>query len=220
LNFGGVALGRVDYSEKQKKDEVLYGLHQYQPLMEVRMPFSLNLRELENAARGAQDVDLDPLEKAAQKIAAFEEKAIYYGFDPGCIKGLRNSSAFEVMTYPKTVDDILGSIAQGLGQMQQASVEGPYSLVINPKRWGELASFVKGYPLKRQVADLLGGKILVCPWVDEVFLVSERGGDLTLIIGQDISIGYESTADEKINLYFLESFTFRVIEPAAVAVFK
>lgn len=218
--YGGVALGRIDYPEKQKKGEIFYGLHQYQPLVEIRMPFTLSLRELENITRGALDIDFEPLKQAAEKVARFEEDAIYYGFEPGCIRGLKNSSGFEIMPYPKEVEDILGAVAQGVSRMRQASVEGPYSLVINPKRWGELARFVKGYPLKRQLEELLGGPIHVCSGIDEVFLVSARGGDFVLTIGQDLSIGYDVTSGDEIHLFFTESFTFRVVEPAAVIVFK
>jgi uncharacterized linocin/CFP29 family protein len=43
-----------------------------------------------------------------------------------------------------------------------------------------------------------------------------------LTLGQDFCIGYESTVEDKVRLFMAESFTFRVIEPAAVVplVFK
>jgi uncharacterized linocin/CFP29 family protein len=47
-------------------------------------------------------------------------------------------------------------------------------------------------------------------------MVTRRGGDLQLILGQDLAIGYESHNQTKAKLYFTESFTFRVLEPAAV----
>lgn len=218
--FGGVALGRVKYAQEQTTGDVVYGLHQFQPLVEIRRPFSLSRKELENISRGARDVDLEPLEKAAEEVARFEENAIYYGFEPGCIRGLKDSSDFETKAYPKVADDILGVVAQGISEMRQASVEGPYSLITNPKRWGELARYSKGYPLRRQLVDLLGGSIHVCPGIEETFLVSERGGDFILTVGQDLSIGYDSTVGDEINLFFTESFTFRVVDPAALIVFK
>ena len=46
--------------------------------------------------------------------------------------------------------------------------------------------------------------------------VSTRGGDLELILGQDLAIGYEAHTQNKVKLYFTESFTFRILEPAAV----
>jgi len=47
-------------------------------------------------------------------------------------------------------------------------------------------------------------------------MLTKRGGDFELILGQDLAIGYESHTQTKVKLYFTESFTFRVLEPAAV----
>ena len=51
---------------------------------------------------------------------------------------------------------------------------------------------------------------------NEAYMVTRWGGDLQLILGQDLAIGYESHSQTKVKLYFTESFTFRVLEPAAV----
>lgn len=46
--------------------------------------------------------------------------------------------------------------------------------------------------------------------------MTTRGGDLELVLGQDLAIGYERHGAETVTLYFTESFTFRILEPAAV----
>lgn len=51
---------------------------------------------------------------------------------------------------------------------------------------------------------------------NEAYMISQRGGDLELILGQDLAIGCESHNAEQVKLFFTESFTFRVLEPAAV----
>jgi uncharacterized linocin/CFP29 family protein len=43
-----------------------------------------------------------PLEDAAQRIAAFEESAIYYGFEPGGIKGIISQSVHPPIQFPRT----------------------------------------------------------------------------------------------------------------------
>ena len=37
-----------------------------------------------------------------------------------------------------------------------------------------------------------------------------------MILGQDLAIGDEAHTQNKVNLYFTESFTFRILEPMAV----
>jgi len=49
-------------------------------------------------------------------------------------------------------------------------------------------------------------------------VLSTRGGDFELDLGQDISIGYLSHSETAVKLYLQESFTFRVLTTeAAVA---
>ena len=218
LKFAGIPIGRME--PLQGSDGIECGVHRIQPLVEVRVPFTLDLKELENISRGAQDPDLSPLEEAAAKVAGFEEKALYYGFEGGCIRGLRESSAFDPLSYPNSAEELPEAVFQGIGKMRKASVEGPYSLVLNPRRFGELIQVVRGYPLRKQLLNLLGGELYVAPLVEEAFLVSERGGDFVLTLGQDLAIGFEQLVGEQVRLFFTESFTFRVLQPAAVVVLR
>ena len=56
------------------------------------------------------------------------------------------------------------------------------------------------------------------PALTGAYVISKRGGDFELTIGQDVSIGYDSHTADVVNLYFIESFTFLVYTPeAAVA---
>ena len=56
------------------------------------------------------------------------------------------------------------------------------------------------------------------PGVQGAVLLSERGGDFRLQVGQDLSIGYTGHDAETVQLYLEETLAFRVVEPdAAVA---
>jgi uncharacterized linocin/CFP29 family protein len=46
-------------------------------------------------------------------------------------------------------------------------------------------------------------------------LLSVRGGDFELTVGQDLSIGYATHDRTDVELYLTESFTFRVLEEKA-----
>lgn len=218
-DFAAVSTGRIDVPANQKGG-VKYGIHQVLPMIEARIPFQLNIWELDNVARGAEDIDLGAMEDAAREIAKFEEKAIYEGFKAGKIAGLKNSSDYEAISFPEAAEEIPGAVSLAVSKMKAASIEGPYSLVLNPEKWQKINSFVRGYPLRKQLEALLGGKIVMAPYIKDSFLVSERGGDFRLVLGQDLSIGYESHNSKTVQLYFTESFTFQVIDPAAVMVLK
>ena len=47
-------------------------------------------------------------------------------------------------------------------------------------------------------------------------MLSLRGGDFVMDVGQDTSMGYLSHDADNVTLYLEESLTFRVLEPDAV----
>ncbi len=218
IKFGSVSLGRLKIVEPKDKNGVNYGIHKVLPLIEVRKPFHLDLWELDNATRGAEDLNLEEMEEAAGEMARFEEEAVYHGFTEASIKGLRDSSAYEKIKFPDAEDELLKKLGELVNQFHVNAVEGPYSLIVSPAKWPFILSHVNGYPLIRHIENILGGAVVQNPNITDSYLVSGRGGDFQLTIGQDMSIGFDSADTEKVKLYFTESFTFRVLEPKAVVV--
>ncbi len=218
LKQGGVSTGRLIIPEEHSDNGINYGIREMLPMVEVRRPFELDLWELDNLERGAKDIDLSSLEKAAKEISLFEERAIYQGFEPANIKGLRNSAEAEPVTIPENINDFLRQIGNQIIQLDRNAVEGPYSLVITEKEWINLINLSQGYPILLQLKEILGGQVLINHSNHNSFLVSSRGGDYELILGQDISLGYDSHDTKHVKLYFTSSFTFRVLSPEAVIV--
>jgi len=219
-DHGAITLGHLDNPDESNQNGVEYGIHQVLPLTEVRVPFTLSISDLDDISRGAEDADLEPLEEAARQIAAFEDRALYYGFKNGRIDGLSESSEHQKLSCPKDAKQVLQCVPEGISLLKQSSIEGPYALVVDPTDWRDITSYAEGYPLKRQVQENLDANLVFCPNIDDMFLVSERGGDFKLTLGGDLSLGYEGHTGDDLHLYFAESFTFRVLEPAAVVMFE
>ncbi len=215
-----MTLGRLSIPEQQHFDGVNMGLRRVLPLVEARVPFELDIWELDNVVRGARDIDVNNLEKAAHDIARLEERAVYYGLNQAQIKGFRDASEHEVLGMGNAPEDIVEKVTLGLTRMVEAGVQGPYALAVSPKLWVALSGMIRGFPLNRYVESLLGGPIVLSPFIDDAFLVSTRGGDTLLTIGQDIAIGYGSSDKEKVKLFFTETFTFHILEPRAVLCFS
>ena len=53
------------------------------------------------------------------------------------------------------------------------------------------------------------------PAVSGAVVISQRGDDHELTVGQDFSIGYLDHTATAVRLYLQESFTFRVLSPEA-----
>lgn len=218
LDFGAVHTGRIN-ADNNKKGGVHYGINQVLPLIEVRTSFTLDIWELDNASRGAEKLELDAMEEAACKLATFEENAIYHGLKKAEIPGLKKRSQYDAVDLPESTDAVLNVLSRQLALFKRNGIEGPYSLILNQDDWERLTGQLDGYPLRKQINLLLGGPLILSPFIDEAFLITKRGGDFCLTLGQDIAIGYQFHDEEKVKLYFTESFTFQCFEPAAVAVF-
>jgi uncharacterized linocin/CFP29 family protein len=65
------------------------------------------------------------------------------------------------------------------------------------------------------VKRIVDGNLVWAPAIEGAFLVTTRGGDFELNIGQDVSIGYLSHTEFAVQLYLQETFTFRVLTSEA-----
>jgi len=75
-----------------------------------------------------------------------------------------------------------------------------------------------GYPVLEHVKRLVKDEIVWAPAIEGAFVLTTRGGDFSLHLGQDVSIGYLSHSETAVQLYLQESFTFLMLtSEAAVA---
>ncbi len=214
-DFHGWPIGRLSVSDSPFVEGTEHGIRQIQPLVEVRVPFSISRWDLDDISRGSKTTDLSALEEAARKLALFEERAIYTGMDSGCMVGMAGASDGDAVEVPNDDEGLVQAIAQATMTLKDRSVDGPYCLVCQKELWKRIMTVSKGYPLKKRL-EALTDKLVLSPMVDRSFLVSTRGGDMELVLGQDISIGYSGTSQGMVDLFLTESFTFSVSGPEVI----
>jgi uncharacterized linocin/CFP29 family protein len=73
----------------------------------------------------------------------------------------------------------------------------------------------QGYPVLDHVKRLVDDKIIWAPAIHGAFVVTTRGGDFDLHIGQDVSIGYLNHTDATVGLYLQETFSFLMLTAEA-----
>lgn len=217
--YAAVNVGRLEVSRTPAPHGVPWGTRKVQPLIEVRIPFTLSQMEIDSVDRGARDIDLKELEAAATKLAAFEESAIYEGFPAGQIKGVIPSSGHRPIMLPTSAHDYQTAVAESIRTLDMAGIHGPYVLVLGTRPYYDLlqADATVQYPHSRIIQQMLGtgGRIEHSPVLAGGVLISVRGGDFEFTSGQDISIGYAGHDREHVELFITESFTFRVLESKA-----
>jgi uncharacterized linocin/CFP29 family protein len=187
--------------------------------VELRVPFELTRAAIDDVDRGAEDSDWQPAKDAARKIAFAEDRAIFNGYAGANIQGIREGTSNPIMTLPADVRDYPDAVAQALSQLRLVGVNGPYSVLLGAKAYTQLAETRDhGYPVLEHVKRIVDGNLIWAPAIEGAFVLTTRGGDFELNLGQDISIGYLSHTDTTVRLYLQESFTFRLLTSEASVV--
>jgi uncharacterized linocin/CFP29 family protein len=215
--LAAVNTGRLTMTPHEPDGQVHFGIRQTQPLVEVRVPIRLPIMELDSIARGAPDPDLRPVVTAAERVAHFEDAAIFNGLAPAGIVGVIPASPHHAHKLPPDVTHLPRAILTARETLRQAGIDGPYALALDASYTAQvLAAAEDGYPLsKRLTEEVLDGPLVRAPAIEGGVLLSVRGGDYELTVGQDLSIGYAEHDRQTVELYLTESFTFRVLEGAA-----
>lgn len=182
------------------------------PVFELRVPFTVTREAIDDVERGSADSDWQPVKDAAERIALAEDNAVLYGSDTLGIKGIAMSSSHKPVDLPTEIREVPAAVAKALSTLRLDGVAGPYDLVLSADLYTQvLETTDHGYPVHEHIGRVLkDGDIKWAPALEGALLVSTRGGDFELHIGQDLSIGYHSHNENEVNLYLQETFAFRV----------
>jgi len=188
-------------------------------LVELRIPFELDRQAIDDVERGANDSDWQAAKDAARQLAFAEDAAVFEGYSAAGIVGIRQGTSNPVMKLPADVREYPDAIAEGLSRLRLVGVNGPYAVLLGAEAYTALAETSDhGYPVLEHVKRLVNDKIIWAPAIEGAFVLTTRGGDFDLHIGQDASIGYISHTEKSVQLYLQETMTFLLLTTeAAVA---
>jgi uncharacterized linocin/CFP29 family protein len=193
-------------------DGIIARQREAKKLVELRVPFELDRQMIDDVERGSNDSDWQPLKDAAKGIAFAEDRAIVDGYDAAGIQGIRQGSTNPVITLPPDVRNYPDAVARALEQLRLAGVNGPYSVLLGADAYTAVEAVGDhGYPVLRHLQLLVKDAIIHAPAIAGALVLTTRGGDFDLHMGQDFSIGYLSHTDSTVRLYFQETFTFLML---------
>lgn len=218
LDFNVITEGRLGNIVEEAG--LCYGTYKVQPLTEARIEFEMDRFELDNLERGAKDIDYEPLEKAAESIALFEENAVFNGLEKALIPGIKNSVQTGEIPMGKDQVSIMEALSKGLITLKKSYQDGPFDLLVSEEVYKRILSVETSYPLDERIEDLIGGKLIYNHVIDGAYLLPHDHEDLELTIGQDFAIGYQCHTHDKVKLFIRESFTFRVLDPSLIVKFN
>jgi uncharacterized linocin/CFP29 family protein len=181
------------------------------PTQELRVPFTLALDEIDGIDRGG-DADLETVVEAARTYAMAEDHLVFYGSPATGSEGVVSASPHEPVTLTENYEEYPGHVARAVATLKGAGVGGPYAVCLGPRCYTGVIETTEhgGYPLLEHVRLILGGPVAWAPAVDGAVVVSQRGGDYELTLGEDISVGYRTHTLDDVELYLEASLTFLV----------
>ncbi len=221
---GGVALGAVGTGHLRDiaapKEGIIARQREVKALVELRAPFEVTRQAIDDVERGANDSDWQPVKDAARRMAFAEDGAIFEGYAAAGIEGIRQGTSNPLVPLPADVRQYPEAIAQALSQLRVVGVNGPYAVLLGTDAYTALAETSDhGYPVLEHVNRLVTGEIIWAPAIAGAFVLSTRGGDFQLHIGQDVSIGYSNHNDTIVRLYLQETITFLFLTREAAVAF-
>jgi uncharacterized linocin/CFP29 family protein len=186
----------------------------------MRAPFSVARSELADADRGAEDVDLEELDRAAHRLAVSENTAVFHGWSAVGISGIAESSPHDPIKLGKDCERYPRHVAKAVDTLRGAGIDGPYGLALSPKAHTDVLETSQhgGYPLLEHLREIVGGPLVWAPGLEGAVVLRVGGGHFLFESGEDLSVGYLDHDADAVRLYLEESFSFRVATPeAAVA---
>ena len=220
LGPGGVALSAIGTGHLRNVaapgNGILARQREVKPLLELRVPFELDRQQIDDVERGANDSDWQPVKDAARLLAFAEDRAIFEGYVAAGIGGIREGTSNPILTLPADIRAYPDAIARALSQLRLAGVNGPYSVLLSAEAYTGLSETSDhGYPVMEHIKRQVDGEIIWAPAITGAFVLTARGGDFSLYLGEDVSIGYLSHNEKAVRLYLEETFTFLLLTTEA-----
>jgi len=224
---GGTALSAVGTGHLEAIDApapaVQARRRRVQPLIELRAEFTVTRAAVDDVDRGAQDSDWQPVKDAVEALATAEDTLVFAGSDAAGVQGIVASSSNATIPVPADPRELPAAVARALTVLRTVGVQGPYALLLSAELYTAASETVDhGYPVHEHLRRLLGddGTIVFAPALDGAIVLTMRGGDYALTLGQDVAIGYLSHDADGIRLYAQESVTFSAYTSEASVILR
>ncbi|MDH6577794.1 family 1 encapsulin nanocompartment shell protein [Kitasatospora sp. MAP5-34] len=191
-------------------------VHLVRPSTELRVAFTLARDAVDDVERGAGDSDWEPAKVAARTMALAEDRIIFEGWPEAGVDGIRSGSTNPPLPLPADVTAYPDAVSHALTTLRLAGVDGPYALLLGADAYTAVnETSDHGYPVREHITRVLSGPIVWAPAITGGALVSTRGGDFELHLGQDLSIGYRAHDADTVELYLQQTLTFSLHSPEA-----
>lgn len=220
---GPFGLGLKSVSLGDQETESGFFSSQVLPVMMIQESFSLGTRDLANFEREGVALDTCALSDAVRACVHKEDNLIFQG--TGQVSGLMTvpDSNEMKLTDWNEVGAAADSIIEAITKLDDAGFHGPYSLALVPERYNMLFRL---YPQGKQselehIQSMITAGIFKTPTLKSGgILIASTAQCASIVLGQDMDIGYIGPAGAKQEFVITESLTIRIQQPQAICILK
>ena len=193
------------------------------PVVLIQKFFRLNTRDLAAYEREGVALDTCPVTEAALDISRREDRLVFNGGPqvPGLLS-VEGSNDMNLLSWDE-IGAAANDIIQAITRLDDAGFHGPYSLALAPERYNLLFRL---YPQGRRseldhLQTMVTDGIYKTPALDGGgILLASSANCASLVLGQDMNVGYVGPMADKQELTISESLTLRIRQPRAICVLK
>lgn len=191
------------------------------PVNLVTTSFFLSKRDIAAFERDRLVLDMEPVARAAMSCAAKEDGIVFSGIGdvPGLL-GTEGSSSLSLAKWDK-VGTAADQIISAVTKLDDAGFHGPYCLGLTPSRYNLL---LRRYPQGDgteldHIRSILGGDVVKAPALMSGGVLLASGKQYcSIVIGQDMSIGFAGPAGDAYEFSVSESLALYIRAPEAICV--
>jgi uncharacterized linocin/CFP29 family protein len=191
------------------------------PVTLIDATFPLGKRDLAAAEKDPFILDIAPVASAAMACAAKEDSIIFNGIQK--VPGLTTAKGAGTLALAKCdkVGTAADQIIAAVTRLDDAGFHGPYCMALAPAEYNLL---FRRYPQTDgteldHIHSIIAGDVIKAPVLKKggVLLASARQY-CSLVIGQDMSIGYNGPSGDSLEFIVSESLALIIRSPEAICV--
>ncbi len=195
------------------------------PVAMIRTDFTLGVRDIASYERESVALDLSAVAAAAIAVANAEDDLVFNGSEVLGTYGLLNVPGNHALSLSawKKPGDAADDIIKALTELDSSGFHGPYALALAPRRHNLLyRRYPQGNQTERDhLLSMVTAGIFKAPILKEGGVLLASGAQFaSIVLGQDMSIGFIGPVVGEFEFSISESLALRVGQPRAVCVLE
>ena len=192
------------------------------PVDLIQARFTLGRRDIASYEKDGYYLNAETVACAAIELARIEDAIIFQGSTgKNGLTTLEETGSFKLSSWNsigKAADDVI----QAITTLDQAGFHGPYTMALTPARYNLL---LRRYPQGGTELQHIGGMVtegvFKAPILESGGVIMASGRQFSsLILGQDMRVGYVGPVAENLEFLISESLALLVREPCSICTLR